>query len=1351
MAPQAEHAREPSAVQAAPEAPAAAPAAAALANGPMTPSAVLELQRTAGNAAVQRYLARQPTAPPAPPPAAASPVETAVLKILASGNRDEVFKTCMAAGRQWEAAVKAFEAAHDPAPTLALAASRTLGAADGARAWAYLRHGALRLADKLFIAGIGAGTDEETIWRLLPAVRASFTQTEQDFADSYSKQDRDSYGPYYTGTGKLLDGTPSMIADFLDDEFDFTDLDKSMALLTFGRVRPVDELYIAIHSPHVLAATVIAALEKAAREGAVKGALEQHYKETYKEELKPRLQVELAGDDLKRAQLILEGDFTVRSRIKIACEGLGTDEDEIFKALSEAGDAELEPLRKEWSEGGEIKRLITDELGGSDLKRFTAVMEGGTSMKGRLAQFGVDVDDIQGVIKAALERAEVEKAFREEFQQPDSEFRKAFTSDNRIGAAIGWGQQLLSADPKVKLSLAAELASEGGVHRILVESITTDALRKRVTDDGQLMGRLKGMDGWMKYEALLAPREDLAARSEWMKGKFKREAGLWGDTKPAQAYEDEMRELDASLKTAKDPHNLTPDERAQVGPHAAAAEASLDDFIRVRDEFDQLAIQVVGMAAGLLATLLTGGAAGPVTAALLARVALAQACASAAAVWAVKQERTTGGEAARAFAVGAVSGATQTLAAAPVARLLGGSVAGKALGDEAAQVAQQVAGKEFQSVGSKALQAALESAAGGAAGTAVDAGSRAETWKGGFVSGLGKLFAEVAQGAAIAGGMGGAIEGIKGGLFSGRAPAAGATPEVPPVPSRLERVHVERARVMLETEGMPHAKWTEVLAGMGEHAPIAKEAFAAARHEMLEAAVARLQPELQALGVKALVPPRAGFDVHVEVLVVPEGPAAAKGGAPADTANVHQALERLRAELGEGFEGRTGTRLREGVAGEAVGGVKGASTYEMTTTPMTQADLDARVLSDVVKGDVPFMVKGTTVKAGAGGALTLTVPPGKTVRVKVVTTEGSKLPGAAHTGPGGVSDAGPGRISLKQAPDGSWDAVVHVDEKLHPDNIRYVVGHELDEISGIVNKSATAPGGPLTQAQIEGEMQAGIFTRDPAANAAPTAHDHAAATELFDMWRRCEQAKKAGPAGAAEVAMIERQMARHVDTMAINDPNNANQKNYLLQQHGDKTTDWRHFVDELNAKGSAAFFHGALQASGALSGSSYIKPGALAHLIFVGPQPGPGQFAAKGLSGGHDDSQLLHFVDNSELGYAVVKDGTKSAGGNEYYRYWQYMWNDPKNPAPKKGSAGYPTSAAAAPPPGWVKAGPPKTTVKDLTAFLGDVDKKLNDLLKGRPLAVSETITGTTDGGVPFKVRVNDGQIATVFPDFPSW
>src|SRR5262249_40023176 len=155
------------------------------------------------------------------------------------------------------------------------------------------------------------------------------------------------------------------------------------------------------------------------------------------------------------------------------------------------------------------------------------------------------------------------------------------------------------------------------------------------------------------------------------------------------------------------PAHLTAEERQRIGPIAAGAESALDTFIQVRDKLDALAIQIVGAAAGLLVTLLTGGAAGPVTASLLARVALAQACASVGSVWAVKGERITGGEAARAFAVGAASGATGVLAAGPVMRTLSPAYA-EALTKQGAEVAKAVAEREFSGVGLGTMKAAME-------------------------------------------------------------------------------------------------------------------------------------------------------------------------------------------------------------------------------------------------------------------------------------------------------------------------------------------------------------------------------------------------------------------------------------------------------------------------------------------------------------------------------------------------------------------------------------------------------------------------------------------------------------------
>jgi hypothetical protein len=694
------------------------------------------------------------------PATAETPAQKVVRMIRDLRDREGMLRACMEVGGKWTEVEKAWQESKDPRPLLTAAMNFSQGDADGARVYAYLRFGKLRLADKLFFAGIGAGSDEETIYRLLPAIRADLGTTTTEFTNSYGVDGGDAYRAVYKEDKPLPNGTSSRIAGFLDDELSDEDLVKANALLVFGEVRPVDKIEIALKSLHISATDIMAALDDVHHgtpDGQVPPA-ESQYQQSYKRSLRPILSAELgeAGRNYARAKLILEGKYTPIERIKVACEAWVVDTQQIFDALGDASKAQLEDLKKQWDDHGEVRKLIEGKLtiSKAEAKRIeTFISGGGKGMAARLALLGVDVTDVQGVIQAALKNPEVGQAFAEEWPKKD-EFYKQYTGNETIGAAMMWGKKMASSEWRDRLALAAELRSEEGVKTVLLTMVKTDADRASIRDS-TWMPIFKDMSSWSSIEPLLAPRDDLAARSAWLKQRFKDEKGHWGDVAAAAAYEDEQRDLDAALAKAADPKNLTPEEKAAIAPVAGSTEAALNDFMQVRDQLDAVAIQVVGVAAGLLVTALTGGAAGPVTATLIAKVALAQACASVAAVWVVKGERTTGGEATRAFAVGAVSGATQLFAAGPIMSALSPAYR-EALAKESIAIATQVAEREFAGTGMNAMKSALEGAAAGAAGAAVDTGSKSETWRRGFIDGLMKTFEGAATGGVVGGASGAA-------------------------------------------------------------------------------------------------------------------------------------------------------------------------------------------------------------------------------------------------------------------------------------------------------------------------------------------------------------------------------------------------------------------------------------------------------------------------------------------------------------------------------------------------------------------------------------------------------------------
>ncbi|ONI76077.1 hypothetical protein ALI144C_35860 [Actinosynnema sp. ALI-1.44] len=1322
-----------------------------------TTGELLRLQAFAGNQAVARMVGGGSLAvqrDPGTATAADATVDTVVRLLREFGDREATLRACLAAGRRWDDVQRAWEQTRDPRSLLDAARNMAQGNGDAARVYAYLRFGQLRLADKLFIAGIGGGTDEDTIWRLLPAVRSSLSTVTQEFTDSYGKNDATSYGAEYTDDAPLLDGSPNRVAGLLDDEMDGADLIKSMALLTYGELRPVDEVQIALRSVHVFHGDIMAALDKVHRgtPDGTKPPAEAQYQTSYRADLRGILGAELgeASKNFRRARLILDGQFTPLARIRMACEAWVVDTEEIFTALTEATPAQLT------ESAAEIRRLVGEKWTISDAEeqRIDAILRQGTSMADRLAQFGLSATDTQGVIQAALKDERVRQAFLVEYPKHE-DFYNRFTGNGTIGGAVLWGDQLVSQDWQERLRLAVQMRSTEGVTWVLRSSVTTDELRAQVRANVQLVTQMRDMDGWQGIEPLIMPRDDLQARSAWLGQRFDREKGLWGGTASAAAFEDEKRALDAAIGTAADPSRLTPEERQRIGPLATGAEDALNSFIQVRDQLDAMAIQVVGIAIGLVVGLATGGAAAPLTASLLARTALIQGCANVASVWVVKQERITGTEAARAFAVGAASGVTSVLTAGPVMRMLSPAYAEAAL-TQSAQVAEAVAQREFAGFGLGTMRAAMDGFASNAVGSAVDSASRSQTWQHGIVSGLTTVLTEAGLGGVTGAATSAATSALQTAMFGG---TPGAPPPQPP--ARPDPALITRARLLLESgETLSWQHWNaEILPSFGAHEQSARQALGLARQAILRDIAARVGADLEPLGVTVEVPAVAAFDHVLEVNI-----RATDGAVPGA---VEQAAQRVRQELGEAAETRLGVVVR---SGEAVGGTRGTDVYQLGTEAMRPMALDKALQRQVI-GDGNWAVPGTSVKRVDVCKLELTVPAATqggqpiVVDIEVRLVGNANLPSGAHPTPSGGSAAGPGRLQVSPpaTPGGHWTGTVFVDAMLMQENVRFVVGHELDEIAGVVQRVSTASG-PITDAMIAGEQQAGIFTSHPAPGAQPTSHDHATAIELFELHqqmaealREKAQALRRGDSRTAEEwdARARRRsssMQRLVDWMALDDPANMEAKIRLLQQHC-RTSDsqvreqWMEFVEELRAIGGQAI-HARLAASAAPA-SPLVDAALVGHLAYAAPRTS-GAFKEKGLDGGHSDPELHKFVNGSNLGFRLVQEGPgKAAGANVFRKYAQYIWEG-TGPAPRPGDPGAPSPGAPTPP-GWARSDVWKTTAQDFPAFLTQANAAIEAHVRTNgPLPVTGTVTMATADGVPIVVMARDGRVTTIFID-DSW
>jgi hypothetical protein len=363
-----------------------------------------------------------------------------------------------------------------------------------------------------------------------------------------------------------------------------------------------------------------------------------------------------------------------------------------------------------------------------------------------------------------------------------------------------------------------------------------------------------------------------------------------------------------------------------------------------------------------------------------------------------------------------------------------------------------------------------------------------------------------------------------------------------------------------------------------------------------------------------------------------------------------------------------------------------------------------------------------------GTAATLELVVGAdTVSVTVELKETSKLTPGPHADTGGP---GAGRIVELVPPPasgGKWTAKVELDAATAQDDVKFILGHELDEIADFIKTKGAAGIGALTA-----EGEAGLFVRwrERTSSTGPTvtAHDRANAREYLSVagdLRSLEAQLAKSPADAALKARVARRresLTKLTDNMGLKDPQNIELKLATLRESvqdmegpakkaltsqvpGEKQTPMDALIDSIQHDVTTTAFRTAV--------SGVAQPGLtedlVAHLMRAQPQATAADFIKSGLHGGHHEASLREFIAaNPE--YALVMRSEASSGGVTYRAYDQYRWNGAP-PAPRPGDPRYPTGAgraAGAIDPGWQRAQYPKTTFDDPTAFLATAEQMVS-------------------------------------------
>jgi hypothetical protein len=531
---------------------------------------------------------------------------------------------------------------------------------DAIRVKRYLHEGGLRLADRLYFAVQGLGTDVNTVNRLLQEASPSAVaeRLERELAQGFADGD---YDPEFKRTGRLPDGRESAVAGLLEaggplaPEMEGWVLAKAKALFTFHDLRPVDEVYIGLS--RMDRTQFLEALRKADP-----ATLEQELRASYKldlAEVRRRTDVWLQNDDVARQwiKLALAGNLTLEKRFELAFTPLETYEAAIFEAIEQADFPARQRLRdlltrREPSPVKELYESAFSGLNDNDKAQIMAML-GPEAEAGELADpavhrlralGGASGDDLVEKIKYATPGGAGD---------PDDFglFLKSYTQGSvfhrYVDSNTSWMQRLrvdavLVDDLDVRLRFARSMfgSDPGYLLHLLTYFAKDETVKARLRGAPwftQLLGRLHA-DDRIRARALLAPPEtNPVERATWTLEQARLETAEFVEPfNVAEARRDERRELRGALVRAEANRQVSDEERKEIRERLGRLERAMGTYRDVRDELEGLVSMAVQLAVGLVASAASAGGA---FAFQLARAVLFNGLARLAAEKAVKGDR----------------------------------------------------------------------------------------------------------------------------------------------------------------------------------------------------------------------------------------------------------------------------------------------------------------------------------------------------------------------------------------------------------------------------------------------------------------------------------------------------------------------------------------------------------------------------------------------------------------------------------------------------------------------------------------------------------------------------------------
>ncbi len=635
------------------------------------------------------------------------------------------------------------------------------------------------LYDAMHGGVFGAGTDEAAIFRTLDGKTPDqIAEIKRSYKDHYRRDlDRD-----------------------LKSELSGTELNRAQSLMKGDpRAADADALHLAVSGSGTDEAAIFQTLE-----GKTKGELEQierQYRSRHGESLRTALRGDLSGDELTRANALLDGKKSVAdaATLKDAVRGGGTDEAAIYRTLEGKTADERKAIASAYQQkyGTTLLADLKDDLSGADYDRAKALLDGDATKENAakirqgVAGLGTDRQAIESTLdgKTAEERAAISEAYRKQYGTTIREDLRGDLSGNDLKKA----ETLLE---KGKLSDAEKLhyAVDGlGTDEETINAVLGNRSKGELSEiqveyrqrygrelKADLSGDLSGRDRFDAHQALKgrpeSPEEALTRMNE--RRNFER-AGIRNLAGRAlmDGLSDKGALLDSNTKRANDYYKtamadgrLDEVEKGRLATLTNYGNQDVDGYREAKDSAAETAGTVAATAGAIAVTVGTAGAGAPLLATTLAaagtgaasRMVVKSTLDGRSSGWeSLVQDAAIGGVEGGAAILGAATGAGRLAANTTLRVAAGSSVkkAGLSVTDEALQFAGQ---NLLNRTGNRVALGAIEGAADGAVGGSIMGASssavREETWNNGVENGLLQVGQGGLRGAAT-GGVGGAIGG----------------------------------------------------------------------------------------------------------------------------------------------------------------------------------------------------------------------------------------------------------------------------------------------------------------------------------------------------------------------------------------------------------------------------------------------------------------------------------------------------------------------------------------------------------------------------------------------------------------